>query len=201
MRKPTRHRAAPTQPGIKPRTAVVRLRDHVCVGAVATAHGIRGEVKIKTFTTEPANVGAYGPLADETGARSFVLEAVRPIADDMVIARLQGIADRNAAEALRGLRLYAPRTALPAPEQGEYYHHDLIGLRAVLAGGEALGTVSAVHNFGAGDLLEVERAAGEPVVLPFTDAVVPAVDLAAGTVTVVLPEGLLDEAEPEGDRS
>lgn len=175
----------------------------VCVGAIAGAHGIKGEVKIKSFTAEPLSVGAYGPLWDETGARRFTLSGLRragsTAGEAMVIARLEGVTDRTAAEALRGLRLYAPRAALPATEPDEYYHHDLVGLVAVLPSGERLGKVAAVHNFGAGDLLEIARAKGAAVVVPFTNAAVPRVDLAAGKVVVDPPEGLLADDAPNDE--
>lgn len=174
----------------------------VCVGAIAAAHGIKGEVKIKAFTADPLSVAAYGPLSDETGMRSFRLSQLRApggaAGESVVIARIEGVADRNAAEALRGLRLYVLRAALPAPEPGEYYHHDLIGLTAVLVSGERLGTVRAVDNFGAGDLLDITRDDGSSVVVPFTNAVVPTVDLKAGKLVIDPPEGLLEgEEEPD----
>jgi len=194
MRQPTTDRA--TRQAL---TGLSQSRDHVCVGAIAAAHGIKGEVKIKAFTVDPKSVGSYGPLLDETGQRSFALSAVRPNGESTVIARLDGVSDRNAAEALRGLRLYAPRSALPKAEEGEYYHHDLIGLDAVLADGAPFGKVVGVDNFGAGDVIEIKPVSGDSVVLPFTDETVPTVDLAAGRVVVVLPQGLDDE--PVGDRS
>jgi 16S rRNA processing protein RimM len=182
----------------------------VCVGAIAAAHGIKGEVKIKSFTADPLAVGAYGPLSDETGARQFRLSSLRApggaAGESVVIARIDGVSDRNAAEALRGLRLYVPRAALPPADPDEYYHHDLIGLTAVLISGERLGTVRAVDNFGAGDLLDIARDDGSSVVVPFTNAVVPTVDVAAGKVVVDPPEGLLDKpddskpgSEPDGE--
>jgi 16S rRNA processing protein RimM len=194
MRQPTTDRATRQAPA-----GLALSREHVCVGAIAAAHGIKGEVKIKAFTVDPASVGAYGPLLDETGQRRFALSAVRPNGESTVIARVEGVSDRNAAEALRGLRLYALRSALPKAEEGEYYHHDLIGLDAVLASGESFGKVVGVDNFGAGDVIEIKPATGDSVVLPFTDETVPTVDLAAGRVVVVLPQGLDDE--PVGDRS
>lgn len=201
MRKPTPDRSPSTSNSLgdsrTPARGLAGSRDHVCVGAFAAAHGIKGEMKVKAFTVDPASVGAYGPLLDEAGQRRFVLSHVRPIGDSLVIARVEGVADRNAAEALRGIRLYAPRAALPATDEGEYYHHDLIGLAAVLASGEAFGIVIGVDNFGAGDMIEIERN-GESVVLPFTNETVPTVDLAAGRVVIVLPEGLNDE--PVGER-
>lgn len=194
MRQPTTDRA--TRQAL---TGLAHSRDHVCVGAIAAAHGIKGEVKIKAFTVDPKSVGSYGALLDETGQRSFTLSAVRPNGESTVIARIDGVADRNAAEALRGLRLYAPRSALPPAGEGEYYHHDLIGLDAVLANGEILGKVIAVDNFGAGDVIEIKPESGDSLVLPFTDETVPTVDLTAGRLVVVLPQGLDDE--PVGERS
>lgn len=191
MRKPTTDRSP------LPSSSLANSRDHVCVGAFAAAHGIKGEVKVKAFTVDPVSVGSYGPLLDESGQRRFVLSSLRPIADALVIARVEGVADRNAAEALRGIRLYAPRAALPEAGEGEYYHHDLIGLAAVLASGEAFGKVVGVDNFGAGDMIEISHE-DETVVLPFTNETVPTVDLTAGRVVIVLPEGLDDE--PVGER-
>ena len=195
MRQPTTSRVTAAPPSIGGGLAL--SRDHVCVGAIAAAHGIKGEVKIKAFTVDPKSVGAYGPLLDESGQRSFALSNVRPTGESTVIARVEGVGDRNAAEALRGLRLYAPRAALPATDEGEYYHHDLIGLEAALVSGEAFGKVVGLDNFGAGDVIEIEHD-GETVVLPFTDETVPTVDLAAGRVVIVLPEGWDDE--PVGER-
>lgn len=175
----------------------------VCVGAIAAAHGIKGEVKIKTFTADPLSIGAYGPVSDEAGTRSFRLTHVRApggaAGKSVVLARLEGVADRNAAEALRGLRLYVSRDALPEPDADEFYHHDLIGLTAVLVSGEKLGKVEAVYNFGAGDLLEVSRDGASSVMVPFTNAVVPTVDLKAGKVVIDPPEGLFDEGPVEGE--
>jgi 16S rRNA processing protein RimM len=205
MRQPTTDRATRQAPsGLSHSRASARgvladSRDHVCVGAIAAAHGIKGEVKIKAFTVDPKSVGAYGPLLDETGTRAFALSGLRPNGESTVIARIDGVADRNAAEALRGLRLYAPRSALPPAGEGEYYHHDLIGLDAVLASGEFLGKVIAVDNFGAGDVIEIKPDTADSLVLPFTDETVPTVDLAAGRIVVVLPQGLDDE--PVGERS
>lgn len=175
----------------------------ICVGAIAAAHGIKGEVKIKTFTADPLSIGAYGPVTDEAGTRRFRLTQLRmpggSAGESVVIAHIEGVSDRNAAEALRGLRLYVPRAALPPAEDDEYYHHDLVGLAAVLASGESLGEVAAVHNFGAGDLLEVARAGAASVMVPFTAAVVPVVDLKSGRLVIEPPEGLFDEGPVEGE--
>jgi 16S rRNA processing protein RimM len=164
----------------------------VCVGAVAGAHGVRGAVRIKSFTAEPEGVARYGPVEDESGTRRFEIRLVGT-AKGVVLVQLSGIDDRDQAEALRGLRLYLPRDALPMPADDEYYHADLIGLDAVLAQGVPLGRVHAVHDFGAGDCLEIARPQGQPVVVPFTRAVVPVVDIAGGRVVIDPPPGLLDE--------
>ena len=163
----------------------------VCVGAVGAAHGVRGAVRIKSFTTKPEDIARYGPLEDESGERHFTLR-ITGAAKGVLIAQLSGVADRNRAEALRGLRLYLPRAALPPPQDDEYYHADLIGLDAVLSDGTPLGQVRAVHDFGAGDTLEIARPAGPPAMVPFTKTVVPEVDLTAGRLVLDPPPGLLD---------
>ena len=166
----------------------------ICIGAVAGAHGVRGGVRLKSFTDDPEAVAAYGPVSDETGARRFDLRLTGR-AKGVVLAKLSGIETREAAEALKGLRLYVPRTVLPSPGEDEYYHADLIGLAAETADGAAFGDVQAVHDFGAGDLLEVRTTEGAMVLLPFTAAAVPVVDIAAGRVVVDPPAGSLDEPE------
>ena len=171
----------------------------VCVGVVAGAHGVRGAVRIKSFTAEPKGVVQYGPVEDETGRRKFELSFVGT-AKGVVLATLPGIADRDQAEALRGMLLYLPREALPPPDEEEYYHADLIGLAVVLGDGTAVGTVHAVHDFGAGDCLEIARAEGPPLMAPFTRAVVPVVDLAGGRVVLDPPTGLLDPPKAAGKR-
>jgi 16S rRNA processing protein RimM len=176
-------------------------KDRVCMGVVGAPHGVRGAVRLKSFTDEPAAIAHYGALEDESGAKRFTLHIVGSTkGDGMVIAALSGIGDRDQAEALRGLRLYAPRAALPPPGEDEFYHADLIGLAVALEDGTTLGKVIAVHDFGAGDVIEIARPAGPPVLLPFTRVAVPVVDLAAGRVVVDPPAGLLDaprEAEKE----
>ena|SRR6185312_4476235 len=164
----------------------------VCLGVVTAAHGVRGAVKVKSFAQRPKDVAAYGPLEDEDGTARFTLQVIGPGKADVVIAKLAGIADRDQAEALRGMRLYLPREALPPPAEEEYYHADLIGLAAVLGDGARLGEIRAVHDFGAGDTLEIARAEGQPVMVPFTRAAVPVIDVAAGHVVIDPPEGLLD---------
>ncbi|MFZ0422510.1 MAG: ribosome maturation factor RimM [Xanthobacteraceae bacterium] len=161
----------------------------VCLGQIGAPHGVRGEVRLRSFTADPAAITSYGPLETEDG-RVLEIEALRP-AKDHFVATLAGIADRNAAERLTNVKLYVPRERLPKPEEpDEYYHADLIGLAAVDRAGNPLGSVIAVHNFGAGDLIELRRGEGEPTeLLPFDAVTVPEVDLAAGRLVVELPAG------------
>jgi 16S rRNA processing protein RimM len=176
-------------------------RDRVCVGLIAGAHGVRGLVKLKSFTADPAAIVSYGPLTDEAGARSFRIELAGSVKDHL-LARIEGVGDRDRAEALRGTRLHVERERLPEPEdEDEFYHADLIGLEAVLPDGTPFGTVVAVYDFGAGDMLELRqgaasgKAAGGTVTVPFTRAAVPVVDVKAGRITVDPPAGLLEPPE------
>jgi 16S rRNA processing protein RimM len=164
------------------------VADRIRVARIGAAHGIRGEVKLWSFTEEPLAVTNYGLLETEDGARRFEIEAARP-AKDHLVARLKGIADRNAAEALRNTDLFVPRDRLPLIEEDDtFYHADLIGLAAVAQDGAPLGTITAIHNFGAGDLIEIAPAAGgEPLLLPFTEATVPEIDIKARRIVVVPP--------------
>jgi 16S rRNA processing protein RimM len=177
----------------------------ILVAQFGAAHGIKGEVRLKAYTQDPMAVADYGPLIAADGRR-FEIEAMRPAAGssspDMLVVRIKGVSDRNAAEALNRLELSVPKDALPPAEEGEYYHADLIGLRAETPSGTILGTVVAVPNYGAGDLLEIAPATGNTILVPFTDAVVPEVDIAEGRVVVDPPRGLLDEVdEEEGDEA
>ena len=168
------------------------MSERICIAQIGAPHGVRGEVRLRAFTEDPLSVRRYGPLETEDGRR-FEIEAVRP-AKDMLVARLKGIADRDAAERLTNLLLYVSRERLPKAADDEFYHADLVGLAAATRDGAPFGTVKAVHNFGAGDLLEIEPAAGGPtVMLPFTDAVVPVVDIAARRVVVAPPDETRDE--------
>ncbi len=174
------------------------MAERILVAQIGAPHGIRGEVRLWSFTESPMAVKDYGALESEDGTQTFAIEALRP-GKDFLVARLAGVSDRAAAERLRNLKLYVPRDRLPAPEDGDtFYHVDLIGLAAVATDGRNLGTVCAVHDFGAGDLIEV-LAGDARVMLPFTDAVVPEVDLAAGRLIVDPPEGTFDHgvAEPQ----
>jgi 16S rRNA processing protein RimM len=157
------------------------------LGQIGAAHGVRGEVRLRSFTADPAAIVSYGPLETEDG-RIFEIESLRP-AKDHFVATLAGIADRNAAERLANTKLYVPRDRLPEPDEpDEYYHADLVGLAVVDRAGKPLGTVVAVHNFGAGDLIEVRQAEAEPTqLLPFDALTVPDVDLTAGRLVVELP--------------
>ena len=159
----------------------------ILLGRVADAHGIRGEVIIHAFTDPPENIAAYGPLMDEAGARAFEIQSARATAKG-VVARLKGVADRTAAEALKGVDLYVDRDRLPPAADGEFYHVDLMGLAAVDPQGRRIGTIVSVQNFGAGDLLEIRLAGAQQTeLIPFDEAHVPAIDIAAGRAVVVLP--------------
>jgi 16S rRNA processing protein RimM len=165
----------------------------VQIGVIGAAHGVRGELRVKSFTQDPASIASYGTLTSADGARAFRIVSLRPLKDDMVVARFDGVGSREAAEALTGVGLFASRDALPPTEaEDDFYHADLIGLRAERLDGTLLGEVTAVQNFGADDLIEV-RLAGErrAVLLPFTKSVVPVVDVAGGRVVVDPPEGAL----------
>ncbi len=161
-----------------------------CVGAIAGGFGVHGEVRLKSFCGEPEAIARYGPLVTEDG-RSFGVRLLRPIAGAFA-ARLTGIETREAAEALKGTRLYAPRDRLPPLADDEFYHADLIGLAVVDTGGAPLGTVRAVLDHGAGDILEIARPGAPDMLLPFTRTVVPTVDLAGRRIVADPPEGLVE---------
>lgn len=167
----------------------------VCVGVITGTRGLKGELRIKSFTDAPADVGAYGPVTDETGSKVLKLR-VTGEAKGQVIARAEGVGDRDTAEALKGVHLYVPRDVLPAAGEDEYYHADLIGLTVVridaAADDEPVGRVKAVFDFGASDVLEVEAPSGRTVLLPFNHEVVPEIDLEAGRLMVDPLDGLLD---------
>lgn len=168
----------------------------VCLGVISGAHGVRGAVRIRTFTAAPEAIAAYGPVTDEAGARSFRL-SFAGTARGQAIARIPGIADRDAAEALKGTRLYVPRDALPEPEsENEFYISDLVGLAAEKPDGTALGRILAVHDFGAGEVLEIGESFATSVMLPFTREVVPVVDVPGGKLVVEPPAGFLEEPKP-----
>lgn len=160
----------------------------VVVAVVTGAHGVHGRVRLKTFTEVPADVAAYGPLCEEDGPRTFALR-VTGATRDGVIVEIEGVRSREAAEALKGLRLCVERERLPELEDEEdFYHADLVGLVAQTPEGQRLGTVRAVHDFGAGDVLDIKPAKGKALLLPFTREVAPEVDVAGGTITIVVPD-------------
>jgi 16S rRNA processing protein RimM len=165
----------------------------ICVARIGAAHGVRGAVKLWTFTEDPLAVKAYGPLATKDGARQFEVTSARE-AKGHLVATLKGISTREEAERLNGIELYVAREKLPDTDEDEYYHADLIGLAAVNAANEPLGRVIAIHYFGAGDIIEIAPPSGATMLLPFTNAVVPTVDVAGGRVVIELPE------EIEGDK-
>ena len=165
--------------------------DRVLLATIGAAHGVRGEVRVKPFTADPLAIGEYKPLLAEDG-RAFEIERLRP-AGNVLVVKFRGVDDRTAAEALNGLALHAERAALPPAEEDEFYHADLIGLTAVNEAGETLGTIEAVLNFGAGDILEITPARGPSLLVPFTNAAVPHIDIAAGRIVIVVP------AETEAD--
>jgi 16S rRNA processing protein RimM len=156
----------------------------ICLGQIGAAHGVRGEVRLRSFTADPQAIANYGPLETEDG-RVLQIEAMRP-AKDHFVARLSGICDRSAAEAFTNAKLFVPRERLPEPSDAdEFYHADLVGLSAVDAAGKKVGTVVAIHNFGAGDLIEVKPESGASTdLIPFDAAHVPVVDIAAGRIVI-----------------
>jgi 16S rRNA processing protein RimM len=165
----------------------------VCIAKFGAAHGVRGEIRLWPFTEDPLAVASYGPLETRDGKQQFEIAATRA-AKDHLVARIKGVDTRDAAEKLNGIELYVAREKLPATEDDEFYHADLIGLAAVTPDDKALGRIIAVHNFGAGDIIEIAPAGGgETKLLPFTNTVVPTVDLVARRATIVLPD------EIEGD--
>lgn len=168
----------------------------VLLGVVAAPHGVRGLVRIRSFTEDPMAVASYGELSDEAGETWYRVEALSTV-KGAVLARIEGVADRTAAEAIRGLRLYVERERLPATGEREWYEADLIGLPAVGTDGRNWGKVLAFHDFGAGRTMEISggTASRQSVMLPFTDEAVPEVDVESGKVVVDPPAGLLAAAE------
>jgi 16S rRNA processing protein RimM len=166
------------------------------VAQIGAAHGLKGDVRLWSFTEDPLAVARYGPLESEDGVRRFDIENLRS-GKDHFVARLSGVRDKNAAEALRNTKLYIPRERLPKTEDEEsFYHADLIGLAVVTTKGVDIGEVVAVHNFGAGDIVEIRLTDQSTILLPFTDAAVPKVDLEAGRIIIDPPEGVFDKNIP-----
>ena len=171
-------------------------RPLVHVATIGQAHGVRGAVTVRCFLEEPADLQRYTPMLGEDG-RKFVLKLLSQRKPGVFVAEIEGVGDRNEAEALRNQRLFIPRDALPAPEEDEFYHADLVGLSVRDMSGALLGKVIAVQDFGAGDLLEVQTANRRTVFVPFTRAIVPEVDLQQGYLVIDPPPGLLDEGGTE----
>ena len=166
------------------------METHICVGAIAGAFGVKGEVRLKSFTADPDAIAHYSPLSTEDGSRSFTVTLDRPVKGGFV-ARLSGIATKEQADALKGTRLYARRDQLPSLPDDEFYHADLIGLAVFDTGGQELGRVKSVLNHGAGDLLEIHGPGlKNTVLLPFTRDAVPTVDLASGRIIADPPDGV-----------
>ena len=166
-------------------------RDQVLVGVIVGAHGIKGEVKLKSFTSEPMSIGRYGPLQSSSG-QQFEIAKLKPAKDDFIVS-LKNVNDRNEAETLKGVELFVARGKLPKLKTHEAYAHDLMGLDVVLENGSKLGKLVAMPNYGAGDLLEVAvDGNSETILIPFTNTFVPQNDFASGKIVVVLPEGYLD---------
>ena len=164
------------------------MSDLICIGAIAGSFGVSGEVRLKSFCSEPTDIAAYGPLSTQDGSRLFHITLTRPVAGGLG-ARIQGVTTKEQADALRGTSLYVPRDRLPSLPDDEFYHADLIGLSAYDTGGERIGKVVAIYNHGAGDILEISTNRHKSaLLLPFTLAIVPNVDLAAGRVVVNLPD-------------
>lgn len=164
------------------------MSDLICIGAIAGAFGVAGEVRLKSFCSEPADIGAYGPLSTEDGSRSFQITLTRPVSGGLG-ARIEGVKTKEQADALRGTSLYVARDRLPNLPDDEFYHADLIGLSAYDTGGELIGKVTAIYNHGAGDIVEISPVRHKSaLLLPFTTAIVPNVDLAAGRIVVNLPD-------------
>ncbi len=173
------------------------MTDLVLVGVVSGVRGLKGDLRIKPFTSNAEDMFSYGPLFNEDASQTYKGRIIGH-AKGQLLARLSGVADRTAAEAIKGLKLFVPRSALPETGEDEFYYAELIGLRAELVDGSELGTVLWVLDAGAGTSLELETANG-PVLVPFTKASVPLVDIAGGRVVIDPPDGLLEPAEPEGD--
>ena len=181
-----------------PPNAASRAKELLCLGIVVGVRGLKGEVRIKSFTADPEDIAAYGDLRSEDGLRSYSLKVVGSH-NGAVVARVVGIADRVAADRLKGEKLYVLRSALPEAGAGEYYHADLIGLAVERTDGVTVGRVAAVENFGSGDILDVAVPGKESVMVPFTAAAVAEVDMKAGVIRAIPVPGLFDDGGDERD--
>ncbi len=183
--------------------------ERVCVGVITGVHGLRGLLRVRPFTDTPEGVASYGPVETEDGTRQLTLDIANRLGKGLILVRVEGVADRAAAEALKGVRLYVARALLPVPDEDEFYHADLIGLAAVTRDGETLGRVRMVHDYGAGESLEIAMTDGSAAIVPFTRAAVPQIDIDGGKV-VVEPDEILrtddrdhgrNDSTPEPGRS
>ena len=170
----------------------------ICVGVITGARGLKGEVRIKSFTADPRGISGYGDVFEENGNTSYQVR-ISGQAKGQLLAHLSGIEDRDAAESLIGIRLYVPKSALPKTDEDEFYFYDLVGLRADLVDGGCLGKVKEVHDFGAGAILEIFGAKAGTLMVPFTKISVPKVDRAGGRVVIDPPIGLIDPNEPKNE--
>ena len=159
----------------------------VLVGVFGAPQGVRGEIRVQSFTGEAKAIGAYGPLTDASGANVFAFERLRALKNDMLVAKVEGVGTRDAAALLTGVELFARRSRLPPPKADEFYCDDLVGLEAVTPAGEPVGRVASLLNYGAGDILEIETTDGDALLLPFTKAVAPKIDFDAGRIVVAPP--------------
>ncbi len=161
----------------------------ILVGRFGAAQGVRGEVRVQSYTSDPQAIGTYGPLTDSARANAFVFERLRSLKDDMLVVKVKGVETREEASALTGVELFASRDRLPEPSEDEFYYDDLVGLVAATGDGRTLGRIAAVVNHGAGDILEIApEGGGEPLLLPFTRAVVPTIDFSGGRIVAEPPE-------------
>ena len=172
----------------------------VLVGRFGAPQGVRGEVRLQSYTAEPRAIAAYAPLTDAAGAKEFALERLRPLKGDMLVAKLKGAVTREHAEALGGVEIFARRDRLPEPNADEFYWDDLVGLDVVTADGARIGRVAALANYGAGDIVEIAReSGGDSLLLPFTRKVVPTIDFEASRIVVEPPAESDSEPEPSRD--
>ncbi len=171
----------------------------ICVGVVTGAHGLHGLVRVRPFTERPEDIGNYGPVESVDGSRSLILEVRNRVGKGQLLVHVEGVDDRSGAEALRGLELFVPRERLPAADEDEFYHADLIGLPVLAVDGVVLGKVRALYDFGGGDVLEIEDTEGRVATIPFTRAAVPEVDLAAGRLVADPAQILRSGSEAGGD--
>ncbi|RED49132.1 ribosome maturation factor RimM [Aestuariispira insulae] len=180
------------------------MKNQLCLGVITGAHGIRGQVRVKSFTEAPEQLTAYGPLSDESGEQTFKLKITGQSKGSLIVS-IKGINDRNLAEDLKGTELYIDRDKLPAAntEDDEFYHADLIGLKAETVEGAGYGTIKAVHNFGAGDILDINLIDGGAEMLPFDKETVLEVDLENGRLVINPPVMVVasEDAESQGEAS